>query len=181
MQQMVLDVTREPFPKFMNDTALAPLGAMTNSTYEQTPPPHLLAVRTAQGMVTGHWVRGRWHVYPEMAAAGLWTTPSDLARFIIAVEESYAGESNPVLSQKMTQEMLKVQNPTLSENDGLGLFVSGSGKTLEFWHSGRNEGFDAFIIGLPNLRKGAVVMINANDNSDAVKSIVNTIAREYPE
>lgn len=178
MQQMILDVTQEPFPKFMKDTVLEPLG-MTNSTYEQ-PPPRAMAAVTAAGVFgDGRGVKGRWHVYPEMAAAGLWTTASDLARFTIGVQQSFAGESNPVLSQDMTRQMLTVQNPTLSKTDGLGVFRSGSGKALRFWHDGRNAGFDAFMIGLPNLRRGAVIMINANDDSGAIKDIIDAIAKKY--
>ncbi len=178
MQQMILDATGEPFPKFMKDTVLEPLG-MTNSTYAQ-PPPNVMAAMTAKGyFADGRGVKGRWHVYPEMAAAGLWTTASDLARFTIGVQQSFAGESNPVLSQDMTRQMLTVQYPALSNTDGLGVFRSGNGKALRFWHDGRNAGFDAFMIGLPNLRKGAVVMINANDDTGAVKDIMGDIAKKY--
>jgi CubicO group peptidase (beta-lactamase class C family) len=178
MQQMVLDATKEPFPQFMRETVLEPLD-MTNSTYEQ-PPAEEMAARTAEGKFSdGHWVRGHWHVYPEMAAAGLWTTPSDLARFVIGVGQSYAGKSNPVLSKKMTREMLRVQYPALSNTDGLGLFITGSGGTFRFWHDGRNAGFDTFMTGLPNLRKGAVIMVNVNDDSGAVKEVMDAVAAEY--
>jgi CubicO group peptidase (beta-lactamase class C family) len=114
-----------------------------------------------------------------MAAAGLWTTPSDLARFTIAVQQALAGESNPVLSPETTRQMLTVQNPSLSKTDGLGVFRSGSGKGLRFWHDGRNAGFDAFMIGFPNLRRGAVIMINANDDTGAVKQVVDAIGKKY--
>jgi len=178
MQQMILDVTREPFPKFMKDTVLEPLG-MTNSTYQQ-PPPSAMAAATAAGVFgDGRAVKDRWHVYPEMAAAGLWTTASDLAQFTIGVQQSFAGESNPVLSQELTRQMLTVQNPALSSTDGLGVFRSGNGKGLRFWHDGRNAGFDAFMIGFPNVRLGAVIMINANDDTGAIKDILGAIAKKY--
>ena len=32
---------------------------------------------------SGKKVEGDWHVYPEMAAAGLWTTPRDLANYLL--------------------------------------------------------------------------------------------------
>lgn len=178
MQQMILDVTGQPFPKFMRETVLEPLG-MTNSTYEQ-PLPGTMSALTAKGyFADGHGVRGRWHIYPEMAAAGLWTTPSDLARFTIGVQQSLAGEANPVLSQEMTRQMLTVQNPSLSDSDCLGLFRAGSGTTFRFWHDGRNAGFDAFMLAFPNQRRGVVVMINANDDTGAIKEIVDAVAKEY--
>ena len=114
---------------------------MSNSTYEQ-PLPEDKAKATA----TGHYgnrslVRGRWHVYPEMAAAGLWTTPSDLARFAIEIQQSLIGKSNKVISAEMTRQMLTDQKNSV----GLGLFLAGKGPTLRFSHGGRDEGFDAFL------------------------------------
>jgi CubicO group peptidase (beta-lactamase class C family) len=160
----------------MSDTVLKPLG-MTNSTYEQ-PLPAAMAGAAAAGYFTdGRGVRGRWHVYPEMAAAGLWTTPSDLARFTIGIQEALAGRSNPVLTQAMTRQMLTVQNPSLSNSDGLGVFVGDRGNVLRFWHDGRNAGFDALMVSLPNLRKSAVIMINANDDTGAIKEIIDAIAK----
>jgi CubicO group peptidase (beta-lactamase class C family) len=114
-------------------------------------------------------------VYPEMAAAGLWTTPSELARFVIAVQNSYSGRSNPAISQKMTREMLSIQKA----DDGLGVFIAGDGATRRFWHNGRDEGFDALMVGYVEKGQGAVVMINANDDSSAVRKIVDAIADTY--
>src|SRR6202000_2330911 len=141
----------EPFPKFMSDTVLKPMG-MTNSTYEQPLPQAMSAAAATGYYATGREVPGRWHVYPEMAPAGLWTTPSDLARFAIAVQQAYSGISNPVLSQKTVRPMLTIQKP--SKDDGLGVFISGSGKTFRFWHDGRNAGFDALMVELPDVGKG---------------------------
>jgi len=45
----------------------------------------------------GEAVPGRWRVHPEVAAAGLWTTASDLARFALGIQQSLAGDSNTVL------------------------------------------------------------------------------------
>jgi CubicO group peptidase (beta-lactamase class C family) len=178
MQQMIIDATKEPFPKFMNDTVLEPLG-MTSSTYEQ-PLPRTMSAAAATGYyANGDEVPGRWHVYPEMAPAGLWTTPSDLARFAIGVQQAYLGVSDPVLSQDTIRQMLTVQNPSLSKTDGLGVFVYGSGKTFRFAHDGRNEGFDALMLELPNTGKGAVIMINANDDKGTLDQIMKVIGKEY--
>jgi CubicO group peptidase (beta-lactamase class C family) len=174
MQQMMLDVTGKPFPTFMEETVLTPLG-MSRSTYEQP-----LPGEKAQSTATGHYsdgkaVQGRWHVYPEMAAAGLWTTASDLAHFAIGVQQSLAGKSNPVISQTMTRQMLTNQK----DNDGLGVFLQGSGHTLRFTHGGRDEGFDAMLIAYAEIGKGAVIMINANNDTPMVSHILETIAQEY--
>ena len=79
---------------------------MSHSTYEQPLPP-ARAAQTASGYYADRSaVSGKWHVYPEMAAAGLWTTPTDLARFAMEVQQSLAGKSNKVISQAMTRQQL---------------------------------------------------------------------------
>ena len=172
MQQMMIDVTLEPFPDFMWRTVLAPIG-MTSSTFEQ-PLPTALAALTASGHGADQApVQGRWHVYPEMAAAGLWTTPTDLARFAIEVQRSFAGRSSKVISPAMTRRMLTVER----DGDGLGVFVQGTGRSLLFNHGGRDEGFDASLNALAETGQGVVVMINANDNSRMMNRIVGVVAR----
>ena len=174
MQQMIIDVTGKPFPQFMQEAVLGPLG-MEESTFEQP-----LPAEKAKLTATGHLqdrslVKGKWHIYPEMAAAGLWTTPSDLSRFAIGVQEALAGQSDKTLSQKMTRQMLTEEK----DNDGLGVFLEGSGSTLRFGHGGRDEGFDARLIAYAETGQGAAIMINANDNSQMVSRILEAIAREY--
>ncbi len=178
MQQMVIEASGKPFADCLRDAVLAPFG-MTNSTFAQPLPANLTATAAAGYNLTGAEVRGRWHIYPELAAAGLWTTPSDLARFAIGIENAYAGNSNTVLSQAMTRQMLTVQFPALSKNDGLGVFLFGSGNSLQFSHGGRNAGFDSFFTASAGLGKGAVIMMNANNNDGAIKEIMQAIAKEY--
>lgn len=174
MQQMMLDTTPKPFPQFMAETVLLPLG-MKSSTYEQPLP----ASKAAQA-ATGHYadgtpVNGRWHIYPEMAAAGLWTTASDLALFITGVRQAFAGESESVISQPMATQMLTVQ----MDDDGLGLFLAGSGDSLRFSHNGRNEGFDSLLMGYARKAQGIVILINANDESGMMRGLAREISTMY--
>ena len=174
MQQLIEDVTGVVFPEFMKNNVLSPLG-MKNSTYQQPLPPEL-AKLTATGYYNNRsLVEGRWHIYPEMAAAGLWTTPSDLARFAISIQNAYAGKSGSVLSQSMTRQMLTDQK----NRDGLGVFLQGDSTTLRFGHNGRDEGFDALLTAGVDKGQGIVIMINANDNSHMMGRIVDFIADYY--
>jgi CubicO group peptidase (beta-lactamase class C family) len=174
MQQLVIDVTGQPFAEFMQQTVLSPLG-MAHSTYQQ-PLPEDKAAETATGYTQkGEAVVGRWHIYPEMAAAGLWTTASDLARFCIAVQQSLGDKSHSVISTSMTRQMLATQKG----DDGLGVFISGSGRTLQFSHGGRDDGFDTLMKATAETGKGAVIMINANDDSNASTKIAKEVARIY--
>ncbi|GAB3899780.1 hypothetical protein GCM10028803_21500 [Larkinella knui] len=174
MQQLMEDVTGAVFPEFLKNKVLSPLG-MKHSTYQQPLPPELVKLTA-----TGHYnhrrlVAGRWHIYPEMAAAGLWTTPSDLARFAISIQNAYAGKSGSVLSQAMTRQMLTDQK----NRDGLGVFLQGDSTTLRFGHNGRDEGFDALLTASVHKGQGVVIMINANDNSHMMGRIVDFIADYY--
>src|SRR5439155_5918597 len=167
MQHMMIEVAGKSFPKLMQEVVLAPL-RMTASTYEQPLPADRITLAATGYYSNGKEVEGKWHIYPEMAAAGLWTTPSDLARFAISIQEALAAKSNPVISSTMTRQMLTVQKG----NFGLGLSLNGSGKQLRFSHGGRDEGFDTVLLADAESGHGVVIMINANDNSKAVERII---------
>lgn len=176
LQQLIIDVTGRPFPDYMREKVLEPLG-MRDSTYEQ-PLPANRAALTATGHLAGKPARvvpGRWHVYPEMAAAGLWTTPSDLARFAIALQDTFAGRSAPVISPALAVQMLTPQ----MDNDGLGVFLVGAAETRRFEHGGRDEGFDAQMTAYLKSGQSAVIMINTNDNSRVVAQVMEAIADAY--
>lgn len=174
MQQLVTDVAGKPFAAVMHDTVLKPMG-MAASSFAQPP-----GATTARATAAGHYadrtpVAGRWHIYPEMAAAGLWTNPSDLARFAIGIQRSLAGAANPVIPAALTRTMLTEQR----DGDGLGVFLKGAGKTLEFSHNGRDEGFDTLMRAFAETGQGVVIMINANDNSLMMQRIVAAIGKQY--
>lgn len=174
MQQLIVDLTRRPFPDFMRETVLEPFG-MRGSTYEQPLPKDKTAMTATGHSADRSTVKGRWHIYPEMAAAGLWTTPSDLARFAIGIQRALAGESRAVISQAMARQMITAQMNGM----GLGLALRGSERSLFFGHNGRDEGFDAMLTASAETGQGLVVMINANDNSRLPVRITHFIAGKY--
>ncbi len=174
MQQMIIDVTGKPFPQFMKESVLGPIG-MASSSFEQPQPPARTALAAGGLSLDRKPVHGRWHIYPEMAAAGLWTTPTDLARFAIEIQQTLAGGGHGVISPDMAHQFLTVQKGV----SGLGIFVQGSGDTLNFTHGGRDEGFDAQLVAFARTGQGAAIMINANDDSRAVGRILNFIGSAY--
>ena len=174
MQQLVIDVTGQPFPAYMQKTVLTPIG-MTSSSFEQ-PLPNAATARTAGGYYAdGTPVRGRSHLYPEMAAAGLWTTPTDLAKFAIEVQQTLAGHGHGVISPAMARQYVTEQKG----GSGLGIGVNGSGRDLRFSHGGRDEGFDAFLLAGAESGDGVAIMFNANDNSRMVGRIRSYIERAW--
>ncbi len=174
MQKMLIDVTGKAFPELLRETVLDPIG-MNNSTYEQPLPENRRGGEAFGYRPDGNKVKGNWHTYPEMAAAGLWTTPSDLARFAIEIQKSLRGESNRVLSKDMTEQML---TPGLN-NHGLGPSLSGEGDDARFGHGGSNEGFRCQLVAYRGAGRGAAVMTNSDSGGNLAEEILIAVAQEY--
>jgi CubicO group peptidase (beta-lactamase class C family) len=174
MQQLLLDVTGKPFPALMQETIFKKLG-MTHSTYLQPLPKELWDSAAIGHAANGEKVKGNWNTYPEMAAAGLWTTPSDLARFAIDIQKSKAGKSHAVLSAKMVNEMLTPQ----VGGWGLGFELQGKNESARFAHGGSNEGYKCLLVAYASTGQGAVVMTNSDRGAALSAEIMRSIAREY--
>lgn len=161
VQQVVIVAGKKPFADTLQTLVLTPL-KMQDSTYQQ-PLPDMWTSRAAAGHDNaGQVVEGKWHVYPEMAAAGLWTTPSDLARFVIAVQSSFAGKPKALLNKQLARDMLKAQ---VNDGPGLGLFVSGDARSGRFSHTGINFGFRCSLLATKVPGSGVIIMTNS-DNGD---------------
>ncbi len=174
VQLLLTEVTGTPFPELMRQQVLTPL-AMTHSTYDQ-PLPASLAESAASGHRAGRKpLEGNWHVYPEMAAAGLWTTPSDLARVVIEVASAASGRSAKLLSGQMATQMLTAQKGTY----GLGFSLKGEGRSLAFSHGGSNEGFRCLLVGMPATGQGVVIMTNSDTGSALLPDVLAVVSRVY--
>jgi CubicO group peptidase (beta-lactamase class C family) len=174
MQQLLEDVTGRDFPTLMQRSVLSAIG-MKRSTFQQILPPLWKKQASIGHQSGGEKVPGNWHIYPESAPAGLWTTPSDLARFVIEIQKSLQNESNRVLSKQMTENML-----TKHLGDwGLGPALYGDADSFAFGHDGANEGFRCFSLGFAYSGKGAVIMTNSNDGTYLIGEIVGSIAIAY--
>jgi len=172
VQLMMVDQLKKPFPQIMKEAVLEPLG-LKHSTFEQPLPPPL-AARSATGTrASGESVEGGWHVYPEMAAAGLWTTPSDLARLTLEVSKARAGKSKRVLSQAMAKQLLTKQ----SEGFGLGFQLYEG--TDRFGHGGWNDGFMSTLIAFADSGSGVVMMANSDNGALLFERIAASMAAEY--
>jgi CubicO group peptidase (beta-lactamase class C family) len=177
MQQALTDVTGTPFSELMRGRVLQPLG-MQSSTFEQ-PLPEALRDSASSGYYTnGTEVPGQHHIYPEMAAAGLWTTPSDLARLLIELQLSLRGESNLVLSQENTELLLT----RVMSGYALGFFVWSNGDERSFGHGGANDGFRCFMVAHRTGGYGVVVMTSSDSGADLTDVVVDLIGirEEWP-
>ncbi len=176
IEQLVMtDVSGKPFPALMRELVLEKAG-MTDSTYEQ-PLSAAWQSRTAVGTHRdGKSVHGKWHIYPEMAAAGLWTTPTDLAKFAIEIAMEKQGKSSKLLSQKMIAEMFT--RPPSSPEMGIG-FALPPERTGEFGHNGADEGFQAQLIMNADTGQGVAIMANSDNGILVANEYVRSLAKEY--
>jgi CubicO group peptidase (beta-lactamase class C family) len=176
VQQLLIDLTGKPFPNLMRELVLDPAG-MEHSTFEQPLPESLW-----DSAATGHYwvkhdpVKGKWHVYPEMAAAGLWTTAYDLALFAVEIQQAKMGKSTRLLSAEMAGQMLTSQ---VEDHIGLGPFLSGSGDTARFGHDGDDHGFVATLRAYTQHGLGVAIMTNSYGGEPLYQELRAAIAQEY--
>jgi hypothetical protein len=172
-QLAIMDMEKKPYPDIARETVLAPLN-MNNSTYSQ-PLPDDWRKKAATGYrANGSEVGGKIHVYPEMAAAGLWTTPTDLAKFAIEVQLTIAGRSNKVLKK----ETAALMTTAFKDDVGLGFFLEKHGNAVYFGHGGADEGFRAELLVNREKGYGVAVMVNS-DNGQILREVMRAVAQEY--
>ncbi|MDP9230674.1 MAG: beta-lactamase family protein, partial [Bacteroidota bacterium] len=173
-QLIVMDVTHQPYDVYMWNNVLKPLG-MSMSSYTQPP-----AADKEKFLATGYHADGKevetkFHVYPEQAAAGLWTNPTDLSKYIIETQISLQGRSDKVLSQQMTKLRL---TPYIDSNAAFGVFIEKKGGENYFGHNGSDEGFLSAYTGSVENGNGVVVMVNS-DNGRILNEVINSVAKVY--
>jgi CubicO group peptidase (beta-lactamase class C family) len=177
--QLILeDKFNHPFDFIMDSLVLSPLN-LTSSTFTQ-PPSGSKQLMTATGYVLDYQpIDGRYDIHPEMAAAGLWTTPQDLARMILEIQKAVQGKSS-FISAKTANEMLTKQN-TDATGIGLGFwfYQDSKGDSLLFTHAGGNDGFQSLFFGYKGLGKGVVVMINSSNDYELMYEVIRSVALEY--
>ncbi len=172
-QQMLTDLTKQRYEQYMYEHVLRPLG-MTNSSYNQPP-----SVSQRKNLATGYKsngneVPGKYFVYPEKAAAGLWTTPTDICKYIIEMQQAYQGKSSRVINQ----EMVKLHTTPVKNDIAMGTYIQNRNGEKYFVHTASNEGFSGLFIGGLTNGKGAAIFVNSDDASISFE-LVNTIALVY--
>lgn len=181
-QLIIQDVTKQPYNSFMRKTIFDPL-VMRKSSYEQPPSATNKKFLATGYLKNGKAVAGNYHIYPEQAAAGLWSNPTELAAYVIEIQQSLIGKSNKILSQEMASKYVmpfnaKYVTPYPGEEVALGVYNRKAGSERYFTHDGSDRGFKAKFIGSINDGYGAVLMINS-DNREILEEVLNAIAFTY--
>jgi CubicO group peptidase (beta-lactamase class C family) len=174
MQQIMVDVENKTFPLLMDELVLEPL-EMNNSTYNQPLTNEHLALAATGYLPDGSMTKGKRHTYPEMAAAGLWTTSEDLAKFAVNIQQTLKEENKVALSQSMTSNML---TPFVEEFTGLGIFINKIKDEIYFRHGGWDEGFSSELIAHKDKGYGVVVLTNSN-HPDFISELIRSVALTY--
>lgn len=174
MEQLVEDVSKQPFDKFLHDEVLLPI-KMIHSTFEQPLPKSKWSLASAAFNQAGEQIEGDWNNYPEQAAAGLWTTPSDLANYILAIQQARKGSNSELLSKDSVNEMLT----THQGNWGLGPNLSKHKQGLVFGHGGKNAGFTNDLIAYADNGNGIIIMSNGDSAGPLISEIKVAISTHY--
>lgn len=170
VQQAMIDRSGRPFDALLEEAVLKPLG-MLDSSFAQPLPAALLARAAVPHDAQGKPYTGGPYTYPELAAAGLWTTPSDLAKFALAIQ----GGGAPVLSTTMQQTMLR---PVMNDY-ALGLNIDGKAPRHAFAHGGSNMGYQNTMYAYVAKGDGVIVMTNGDAGGELAQSVVRSVASEY--
>lgn len=174
LQQLVSDVSGKSFEDYMQGAVLEPI-RMSRSTFAQPLPESLRRDAATGHYAGGQPLDGRYRIGPELAVAGLWTTPTDVARYIISVQQSFQGAKGDPLDPEMAREML---TPGLGGR-GLGPALKVDGGSIRFGHDGFNEGFESSFVGYTSRGQGAVVMANSGFAFMLIEEVLDSISRAY--
>ena len=154
LQKIIEEVTKKKFEKIMKEKIFKPL-KMNNSDYK---------IRKSK----------KFKIYPEKAAAGLWTTTEDLSKFLIEIQLSYVGKSNKILKKKTIKQILTPIINAEWNYMGVGFFISKNKKN--FYHSGHNYKHRGFLKGSLKKGNGLIIMANFN-NQKKMKSLVKKYSK----
>lgn len=174
MEKVVEDVSALPLESFMEKNFFEPL-KMTRSTYDQPINANEYNNISAAYNGNGEIVEGLWNNYPEQAAAGLWTTPTDLAKYCITVQKGFSEGEDGVLKSSTIKTML-----TKHMNEwGLGPSLEKEGDSLMFQHGGKNNGFTNNLRAFANLGRAVIVMTSADRGNELINEIMISVSEYY--
>jgi CubicO group peptidase (beta-lactamase class C family) len=175
VQQLLIDAAGKPFPELVQELVFGPVG-MQESTMEHPLPKEWEAVSAVGHLADQQPLEGRWGNYsPNLAAAGLWSTPTDLARLIAALSAAHQSKPDAILAPKLCKEMFTRQVGDM----GLGAALGGKGKSLSFSVRGANSGYTSYMIAFPAAGQGAVLMTNSDTGERLINELVESLRLEY--
>jgi CubicO group peptidase (beta-lactamase class C family) len=190
VQQLCQDASGRPFSDLVGEQVFEPLG-MSHSCFEQPLSPAKRAGAAQAHKGDGSPYTGGCRVYPELAAAGMWTTPEDLAQIVLGTQRAYHAVPGSLLAPATAREMLSYQwrhppvpgltraNPMLSDGVGLGWGLSQGAGGSYFSHGGAVAGFQGIMLGRLDRGQGAVCMSNGDLGMLLGSELLMSVAKVY--
>lgn len=175
LQKIIEDQTGKPLNTFMDDTLFSPLG-LKHTTFNIIKP---VEDQGHKNIALGHnWVgdpyENGWQMYPQQAAAALWSTPNELATILKSYIAAYNGQKNDLFSAKTARLMAK----NIDGNMGLGFGVHGEGVGKHIDHAGWTRGYRSYLVVFPETGDGVVLMANGNNGDRLIQEMTRAIAKE---
>lgn len=174
-QLVISDLLKKPLPKIIEEELFRPLNFKQSVFSQPLPTDFKYKVATAYPYKNDP-VNGSHYIYPELGAAGLWSTPTELATIMIEVQKGIKGNSH-LFKKEMLEEMLTPQK--MASQIGIGFKIESKDKFERFGHEGSNVGFMSKLIGYKNNGKGVVVMLNSLEGRIIFDEIIYAVAMEY--
>jgi CubicO group peptidase (beta-lactamase class C family) len=174
LEQILSEVENKPFSAIAKEIVFDPLG-MTNSTFEVLRRSGGPAMTASGHLRDGRLIEGGWHHYPEAAAKGLWTTPTDFAVFFLELLKAATDASSKVLAPPTARAMLSPQK----ENFAFGFSVDGPFDDINFSIRGKTDGYVCYAILYPVRGQGAVIMTNSDNGMLLIEEILRALSGAY--
>jgi CubicO group peptidase (beta-lactamase class C family) len=168
LQKLIEDVTGEEFATFMRAQVFDRVGAPLST---------FVVMNSPDGLAFGHDWRGevladRWQDYPQSAAAGLWTSPEEIAQLVAAYGSAYRASDETLLSQSSARRLAT----PIAGDMGLGFGVHGDGANLSLSHSGWTIGYRSHVLYYPESGAGVVIMTNGQAGHHLIDELLRTLA-----
>lgn len=184
LQFTMMNITKQDFASWMKAEVLQSF-AMQNSTFEEPLPESYQHLASSAHDKDGIVYKGKYHSYPEEAAAGLWTNPVDLIGVLNHLKMAYYGHCSPLgIESGLFRQMFTPQKPTPF---GLGFMLESTPDVFTFGHDGVNDGFQSKMIAFVTphgskakfLDDALVVMTNSDNGFYIIDKIVNAFTDAY--
>ncbi|MEU1290955.1 amino acid adenylation domain-containing protein [Streptomyces sp. NPDC005840] len=171
VQQVLQDVTGQDFAPLMRALVLDPLGMRDSDFAPRVPDLPGTTLARNHDAAGAPYPEG-WHLYPESAAGGLWSTPRDLARVAVEVQRAASGGPSAVLGAEAAAELLRTHPGTPG---GLGTAGKAYGGRRWFGHTGGVPGFRALTWADPDRGLGLVVTANSDAGEDFLRELLHDL------
>jgi CubicO group peptidase (beta-lactamase class C family) len=175
LQALLEDLEKKEFERLMTDEILLPIG-MSNSTFESVPSGIQFKSIAAGHLDNNKLIEGKYYRVRPQSSGGLWSTPTDLAKFLTLIQKSRNGEVNDIINK----DYAILMTMPVKGSYGLGFTNEVRGTGVRFFgHDGHNMGYICSMIGSLDKGFGVVIMTNSENGWKAVNKVKKLVGRKF--